>query len=387
MKAHPAAMIFPMMADDELRELAADIKKNGLREPITTYDGKILDGRNRERACRMAKVEPKTRSWRGGGSPIAYVLSLNLQRRHLSQTQRAFAAEKALPLFAAEAKKRMKTGRKGDPDQLIDQGLATAGAAASVGVNRQYVSDAKRVREEAPEIASLAERGSVNMQQAKQLSRLPATHRKRAVTNIKRGVDPRRVVKTAKIKEKQRLARKIERSAPAAAKGRFDVIAIDPPWQYDTNIERSNQRGLVTYPDMTLDQICALPVAKLAARDCVLFLWTTNAFVLRGAPACLDAWGFKEKTMLTWDKVNIGTGHWLRNVTEHCILAVRGTPSVDLTSQSTIIHEKRREPSRKPDAFYKLVRKLCAGRRLEMFSREERPGFTAWGAETGKFSK
>jgi N6-adenosine-specific RNA methylase IME4 len=136
---------------------------------------------------------------------------------------------------------------------------------------------------------------------------------------------------------------------------------------------------------MTVQQICALPVKTLSQDSCVLWLWTTNAF-MREAYACLDAWGFQEKTILTWDKEIMGLGDWLRNQTEHCILAVRGSPIVSLTNQTTILREKRREHSRKPESFYTLVEALCPGSKLEMFAREKRANWTAWGAETEAFN-
>ena len=160
---------------------------------------------------------------------------------------------------------------------------------------------------------------------------------------------------------------------------------IDPPWRYDTRAESDiGLRGLVDYADMSVEEICALPVADLAHRDCILWLWTTNAFMAE-AYRCLDAWGFSAKTILTWDKERIGIGHWLRNVTEHCLVAVRGKPVVNLTNQSTLIKEPRREHSRKPEGFYKLVEGLCPGSKLEMFSRQAREGWQSWGGETEKF--
>jgi MT-A70 len=113
-------------------------------------------------------------------------------------------------------------------------------------------------------------------------------------------------------------------------KGPYRVIVIDPPWRYDS------REGRGPYPDMDIDEIQALPVAALAHAHCVLWLWTTNAFV-REAFACLEAWGFEQKTILTWIKDRAGTGHWLRGKTEHCILAVRGRPLVGLTDQTTAL--------------------------------------------------
>jgi ParB-like chromosome segregation protein Spo0J len=88
---HPLAAIFPVMAEPEIAELAADIKANGLRVPIVLYEGKILDGRNRYLACVSAGLEPQFTEYEGD-QPIQYSLSLNLHRRHLTTSQRAAVA-------------------------------------------------------------------------------------------------------------------------------------------------------------------------------------------------------------------------------------------------------------------------------------------------------
>ena len=86
---HPAAMLFPMLHGTAIGELAADIKFHGLREPIVLdSQGRILDGRNRLRACHLVGVEPRFVEWDGQGSPVAFVLSRNLHRRHLNESQR-----------------------------------------------------------------------------------------------------------------------------------------------------------------------------------------------------------------------------------------------------------------------------------------------------------
>ena len=193
----------------------------------------------------------------------------------------------------------------------------------------------------------------------------------------------------AKIEAKAELAATIRAEPTPPPKGPFRVIAIDPPWKYDNRVEDTSHRGRNQYPDMTQAQIAALPVPTLAAKDCILWLWTTNAF-MDDALALVEEWGFTQKTILTWDKRLLGLGDWLRNVTEHCLLAVRGKPIVTLTNQTTLISEARREHSRKPEAFYALVESLCPvpeGGRLEMFSREQRKGWIAWGAEVGKFAE
>ncbi len=97
MKAHAYADLFPLLDGPELQSLADDIAANGLREKIWLYEGKILDGRNRWAACKLAKVEPQTREYRGS-DPLGLVVSLNLKRRHLNESQRGMIAARLATL-------------------------------------------------------------------------------------------------------------------------------------------------------------------------------------------------------------------------------------------------------------------------------------------------
>jgi hypothetical protein len=111
---HPAAELFPMLAGDELTRLANDIAQNGLLEPIVVYDGLLLDGRNRRRACEMAGVEPRFVEWRGeGGSPVAFIAARNLHRRHLTESQRAAIAAQVKGMFEEEAAERQRARQFG----------------------------------------------------------------------------------------------------------------------------------------------------------------------------------------------------------------------------------------------------------------------------------
>ncbi len=97
------------------------------------------------------------------------------------------------------------------------------------------------------------------------------------------------------------------------------------------------------------------------------------------------AWGFEHKSILTWDKKRPGIGQWLRGQTEHCLMAVKGRPARDPSPPSTLLRVPSREHSRKPREFYDLVDKVCVGRKLDIFSREARPGWEQYGDEPGKF--
>ncbi len=107
---HPASMLFPMMTDEELQELAADIKANGQQQAIELLDKKIIDGRNRYLACGIAHVTPRVVQIKGVKDPVAYVLSKNLYRRHLTTSQKAMIAAKAKEYHEEQAKARMAAG-------------------------------------------------------------------------------------------------------------------------------------------------------------------------------------------------------------------------------------------------------------------------------------
>lgn len=161
---------------------------------------------------------------------------------------------------------------------------------------------------------------------------------------------------------------------PALPTGPFRVLVVNPPWHYGKREEDTTQRGAMPYPSVTIDEIAALPVGQLAEEDCVLWLWTTNER-MRNSFAIIDAWGFEQKTILTWAKNKMGTGDWLRGQTEHCILAVRGNPVVNLTDQTTLLDAPIPEHSCKTEEFYSLVEALCPGSKCELFARTPRTGW------------
>ena len=168
---HPAADLLPAPTTDEYGDLVADIATFGLRHPIVrASDGRLLDGRNRLRACWEAHVEPSFTVF--DGDPIAYVLSTNVTRRHLTPSQRAAVAAEAVDLYAAEAKQRMLAGKKADPGPDRDQGSdrnarrATAKAAKATGASRTSTAKAKRVKDHAPDLHEKVKAGAITVDAA-----------------------------------------------------------------------------------------------------------------------------------------------------------------------------------------------------------------------------
>ena len=162
-EAHPAAELFPLMDNVALAALIRDIKENGLQEPILLWEGKILDGRNRLKACEKAGVEPRFQRLEVCDSPTAIVISKNLHRRHLSVSQRAMLGALAKREFAKEARLRQEASRTrpgrrvGMPpaeDKAVatfpplgEPGKARDQAAELVGVSGRTIDAAHRVLE------------------------------------------------------------------------------------------------------------------------------------------------------------------------------------------------------------------------------------------------
>lgn len=158
-EAHPAADVFPMMSPDELKDLAADIKKNGQAQPIVVHEGWIIDGRNRLAATRIAKVDPEWVEFGGAEADIpAFVLSSNLARRHMNKGQRAMAAV------------MVNGGRKTTKREL----------AAAVGVNNAYISEARQVLDAAPDQAQRVIAGEIALNAAIRHVKAKAAEKERA---------------------------------------------------------------------------------------------------------------------------------------------------------------------------------------------------------------
>jgi hypothetical protein len=186
---HPVAELFPLMGDADLDSLRADIRERGQREPAWLWEGKIVDGRNRHRACLLEGKETLVRDWDGQGSLVAFVLSLNLHRRHLTDPQRAMVAAKAKEAFEQEALERRSANllqNKGSTDGL-DPGHRSRGrsaelAAKALGVSRDSVNKAAKILKEGDEaLIQAVQAGEASLDAAATVARLPREEQREAV--------------------------------------------------------------------------------------------------------------------------------------------------------------------------------------------------------------
>ncbi len=278
--AHPAAEIFPMLTGDALTAFTGDIEAHGVREPLVVFHGRLLDGRNRLAACHTLGMGAPVRQFEGDESDaIALVVSLNVQRRHLNQSQAAVAAALCLELFRAEANRRQREGgtrggvKRGpngqpkvkailpEPSETAHDGAdstASAGglsggtacedAARAFGTSETYVKHGKRIVDIAPDVAQLVLAGEVLMPAATKLAALNPKERKAALDSVRSG-DARNVnTAVVRLQEKKRRDRTPKPETPGTIEHRdaveflesldresVDLLLTDPPYLTDVD--------------------------------------------------------------------------------------------------------------------------------------------------------
>lgn len=190
-EAHPVADLFPLMSDAEMADLVEDVRAHGLREPIwLADDGRIIDGRNRYRACIEAGVTPEFRGWDGAGSLVDFVLSLNLHRRHLTAGQKALVGVEVQKHYQTEAEEQQRLAGKEhgrgaelpgpklmenfpqakDPLEAATKGegvLSRDRAGKAVGVSGKSVSTAQKITREAPHLVPHIQSGEMTLNEAR----------------------------------------------------------------------------------------------------------------------------------------------------------------------------------------------------------------------------
>ncbi len=238
MENHVLANIFPLMSEDEYQKLKYDIQIHGFDKslPIVLYEEKILDGRNRYKACMELGVEPIYTNFEGQ-DPIEYVVRVNLHRRHLNASQLAFVALETEKYYGEIAKQQQ--GKRNDLIEKQDNILptlvkseefepihATEKASNNIGVSKGYIIDAKKIEKEKPELAKKIKAGKMTIPEAKR--------------EIRKEEKKNNILEISKQNNELPLERK------------YNVIYADPPWEYEFS-------NLTTFPKLR-DRLTTDPI-------------------------------------------------------------------------------------------------------------------------------
>jgi N6-adenosine-specific RNA methylase IME4 len=379
---HEVANIFPFMQGEEYESLKADIAANGLLSPIWLHPDNhtIIDGRNRYRACMELGIEPSYLYWDGQGSLVSFVVSLNLRRRHLDESQRSMVAAKIA---------NMGEGR---PDKTASiEAVSQKEAANILNVSRSNVQRAKAVQEHGtPELIAAVESGHVAVSTAAVIAQAPTEEQIVIMAQGTKAI----VEASKKVRQKkadQRRKKRVEKINEIAANGYkelpgwelYPVIYADPPWEYEHS--ESDSREIENhYPTLDLESICLIGVPLIATPDAVLFLWATSP-KLAEAMTVIKAWGFVYRTCMVWDKERIGMGYYARQRHELLLIATKGNlpvPEPGNRPPSVVRVRRDEKHSKKPIEFYEIIERMYPEyTKAEIFARTSRPGWVSWGNE------
>lgn len=367
--------LIPPLRPDERAALEASILAEGCRDALVTWHGVLLDGHNRMEICTAHGIAYKAREVEGVIDRLdaqIWILENQVARRNLTDDQRAMNAvtlrdklseravrersEKANAVRHDRGSLPPPSGAKEDkPTPAPPPKRDTRKEAADAcGVSRKKVEKAAKVQRERPDLAARVRGGDMSL------------------------ADATREAKRAEVVERLEAVEAVEAKA---AQGVYDVLVIDPPWPMQ-KIERDcrpNQSEF-DYPTMDETELGALELP--VADDCHVWLWTTQRFLLM-AFRLLDVWGLRYVCVFVWHKPGgfqpIGLPQYNA---EFALYARRGSPVfVDTKAFPVCFDAPRGAHSEKPGEFYDVVRRVTAGRRLNMFSRRRIEGFDGWGKE------
>ncbi|MEI6232912.1 MAG: ParB N-terminal domain-containing protein [Planctomycetota bacterium] len=277
MKPHPLASAFPFLTDEQMQELVDDIKKNGLRHPIITFDGMVLDGQNRLKACELAGVRPQMIRFEdikgNTSSPVEYVISQNLRRRHLDTTARAMAAA-----AISQYQEQHSTG-SANGDANLHQGASKhtgEDASKMMKVSERSGASARKVlKKGVPELVEAVNSGGVAVSAAAVVADLPPEQQKLIVADGKDAIRD----KAAEMREgKKKGSNRREKTKDSAAKADTTHNGIRVNDKPDSKLEQLLQQGWMPLTKEPKDVegryviLLALPRVKLSDKELKAFV-------------------------------------------------------------------------------------------------------------------
>lgn len=360
--------IFPEMQGEDYVRLKNDIENNGydVNYPIWFYEGSVLDGWNRQKACFELGIEPVYAEFTGSTTDaIEFVLRSN-KRRNLTSSQWACIAIEAADIIEAIKKEvddgKIEKNRIGAinqhsglgnklPSPKYEESRTASKVADIFNTNSTYIKEVKKLD---PKMFQLVKSGE------------------KTVTEVKR--------EEKKEAQKERF-KALKQKELSPLTNDYDVIVIDPAWEME-KIQREVaplQVGF-DYPTMTIDEIKAYKLPN--GESCHVFMWITHKHLPFGFDI-FNSWGVKYVCCFVWHKNGGFQPFGLPQYNCEFVLYGRiGTPEFfDLKDFNVCFSADRTGHSEKPEAFYKLLRRVTAGKRADIFNRRDIEGFDKWGNE------
>ena len=369
--------LIPALTKEEFKQLEQNCLDEGIREKILLWNGFIIDGHNRYEISLKwdLEIQTETKHFKDEEAVKEWMILNQFGRRNLSNYQRSVLALQLEEVFSKKAKEnQLSSLKKGVSVPQISakrEPIETRKELSKVAnVSHDTIAKVKKIQEKATEeVKAKLSTGEVSINAAYQ--------------EIKKEEK-----KEERIEVIQKQIEQIEKGDLPELKGLFDIVSVDPPWNYEgktdkiTSFDSIGRRSANPYPEMSTNDIKKI---KLPLMDnAVVLLWTTHKF-LPDAFEILKEWNLEYKATLIWNKEKMGMGAWFRMQCEFCLVAIKGKPYWENTKYRDIFKETRRQHSRKPDGFYDMINNITLGRKLDYFSRESRNGWEVFGNDINKF--
>jgi len=375
--------LIPPLTTEEFKQLENNCLAEGIREKILTWNGFIIDGHNRFEIATRWDLDFETESKHFDSEEDVKIWMANNQlgRRNLMDFVKGELyfiieeLEKEKGALKRVVSKLNNDNASKTKLSIIDNDVIPKHNTQKIVSDKLGWSTGKKamfdvVKKKAPEeVKAKLRTGEVSINAAYKEIKKEEKKAER-IDVIKKQIE------------------EIEQGELPELEGLFDVVSVDPPWNYEgeskniTSFDAVGRRVSNPYPEMTTDEIKKIKLPLMD--DAVVLLWTTHKF-LPDAFDILKEWNLDYKATLIWNKEKMGMGAWFRMQSEFCLVAVKGKPYWSNTTYRDIISEPRREHSRKPEFFYKMVNNITLGRKLEYFSREKREGWLVYGNDLEKF--
>jgi len=372
------------LRDEEYEKLKESVLSEGIRDPLVTWNGRLLDGYHRYKIAQEYNLEYKTIDIDIPDKEAAkeWMIINQLGRRNLTPQEASYYRGK---LYESKKRQGART------DLTSGQNVQKLSTAEEIG--KQYGVDEKTIRRDAEfskvvdkiteEVGEEAKRailsGQANIPK-KDIEKLIEIKQKapELVKPVLQGEVP---LQRAKLEVQKKIAASIPKPAPP--EGKYAVIYADPPWPVGSMVMDKWESPIEEkYPTMSIEEIKQLPIKELAAEQCSLFLWTTHTF-LPDALKLIEEWGFKYFCCITWDKGNGWTQNGFHKRTEFLLYAYKGGINVNQYGDAipTLIFEQKTYHSKKPDIIRDMIKNKTPEPRIELFARGYYDGWEVWGNE------
>jgi N6-adenosine-specific RNA methylase IME4 len=359
--------LIPPLSNEEFKQLERNILEEGIREPLITWNGILIDGHNRYRIAQEHDMNYETleKEFKNINHVKEWMINNQFGRRNLIAYQRSILGIQLEDIYKEIAKENQI--RKSDfvPQIVGEQNKKENETDYKIGkianVSHETIRKVKKIEATAtPEIKEKLNTGTMSINEAyKEIKKEEIELKRKEIRETFEKQD-------VEIKDKK-----------------YRIIYADPPWKYGNSMPLGTTEPQDYYLLMDTHDICAMPIKDITEKDAVLFLWSTSPHLPEALQVAKE-WGFTYKTTFIWDKIKHNMGHY--NSVRHEILLVctKGacTPDVKRLFDS-VVSEERTEHSKKPNVFREIIETIYTyGNKIELFARETPEGWDVFGNQS-----